>query len=162
MKQLGKITLSLLKGIGFFLWFMFSYLFMQLPTLAYIIYDNETRSSVNIWYHLLVLIIGCLVGFISVYPLYKKVNGTPIWSVKLSIKNLLISFGFTILSAFIESIIGNVLRLGSSNDNDLIRLLHTQLGAIVFSLWLYRVPYLNHCYFKAAYKVGFLKSLIFG
>ena len=158
MKQLGKITLSLLKAIGFFIWFLFSFIFMESPTLAYIICDNETRNNVNIWHHVLVLIIGCLVGFVSVYPLYKKVNGTPIWSVKLSIKNLLISFGFTILSTFIESIIGNVLKLGSSNNNDLIRLLHTQLGAIVFLPWLYRVLYLNHCYFKVAYKAGFLKA----
>lgn len=83
MKQLGKITLSLLKAIGFFIWFLFSFIFMEAPTLAYIICDNETRNNVNIWHHVLVLIIGCLVGFVSVYPLYKKVNGTPIWSVKL-------------------------------------------------------------------------------
>lgn len=159
MKQLGKITLSLLKGIGFFIWFLFSFIFMESPTLAYIICDNETRSNVNIWHHVLVLIIGCLVGFVSVYPLYKKVNGTPIWSVKLSIKNLLISFGFTILSVFIESIIGNVLRLGSSNDNDLIRLLHTQLGTIVFFTLVISGPIFESLLFQGSLQGGIFKKL---
>ena len=159
MKQLGKITLSLLKAIGFFIWFLFSFIFMEAPTLAYIICDNETRNNVNIWHHVLVLIIGCLVGFVSVYPLYKKVNGTPIWSVKLNIKNLLISFGFTILSTFIESIIGNVLKLGSSNDNDLIRLLHTQLGAIVFFTLVISGPIFESLLFQGSLQGGIFKKL---
>lgn len=158
MKQLGKITLSLLKGIGFFLWFMFSYLFMQLPTLAYIIYDNETRNCVNIWHHVLVLIIGCLVGFISVYPLYKKVNGTPIWSVKLNIKNLLISFGYTILSLFIQVLIGNIVKVGNT-DNDLIRLLHTQLGAIVFFTLVISSPIFESLLFQGSLQGGIFKKL---
>ncbi|MCX8722911.1 CPBP family intramembrane glutamic endopeptidase [Lactobacillus sp. B4005] len=159
MKQLGKITLSLLKAIGFLIWFLFSFIFMEAPTLAYIICDNETRNNVNIWHHVLVLIIGCLVGFVSVYPLYKKVNGTPIWSIKLSIKNLLISFGFTILSTLIESIIGNVLKLGSSNDNDLIRLLHTQLGAIVFFTLVISGPIFESMLFQGSLQGGIFKKL---
>lgn len=158
MKQLGKITLSLLKAIGFFIWFLFSFIFMESPTLAYIIYDNETRNSVNIWYHLLALIIGCLVGFISVYPLYKKVNGTPIWSVKLSIKNLLISFGFTILSLFIQVLIGNIVKVGNT-DNDLIRLLHTQLGAIVFFTLVISSPIFESLLFQGSLQGGIFKRL---
>ena len=104
MKQLGKITLSLLKAIGFFIWFLFSFIFMESPTLAYIICDNETRNNVNIWHHVLVLIIGCLVGFVSVYPLYKKVNGTPIWSIKLSIKKSTDFFRFCNIVTFYPSV----------------------------------------------------------
>ena len=161
MKQLGKITLSLLKAIGFFIWFLFSFIFMESPTLAYIICDNETRNNVNIWHHVLVLIIGCLVGFVSVYPLYKKVNGTPIWSVKLSIKNLLISFGFAILSLFIQVLIGNIVNVGNTDD-DLIRLLHTQLGAIVFFTLVISGPIFESLLFQGSLQGGIFKSLIFG
>lgn len=158
MKQLGKITLSLLKAIGFFIWFLFSFIFMESPTLAYIICDNETRNNVNIWHHVLVLIIGCLVGFVSVYPLYKKVNGTPIWSVKLSIKNLLISFGFAILSLFIQVLIGNIVNVGNTDD-DLIRLLHTQLGAIVFFTLVISGPIFESLLFQGSLQGGIFKKL---
>lgn len=158
MKQLGKITLSLLKAIGFFIWFLFSFIFMESPTLAYVICDNETRNNVNIWHHVLVLIIGCLVGFVSVYPLYKKVNGTPIWSVKLSIKNLLISFGFTILSLFIQVLIGNIVNVGNTDD-DLIRLLHTQLGAIVFFTLVISGPIFESLLFQGSLQGGIFKKL---
>ena len=158
MKQLGKITLSLLKAIGFFIWFLFSFIFMEAPTLAYIIYDNETRNNVNIWHHVLVLIIGCLVGFVSVYPLYKKVNGTPIWSIKLSIKNLLISFGFAILSLFIQVLIGNIVNVGNTDD-DLIRLLHTQLGAIVFFTLVISGPIFESLLFQGSLQGGIFKKL---
>ena len=158
MKQLGKITLSLLKAIGFFIWFLFSFIFMEAPTLAYIICDNETRNNVNIWHHVLVLIIGCLVGFVSVYPLYKKVNGTPIWSIKLSIKNLLISFGFAILSLFIQVLIGNIVNVGNTDD-DLIRLLHTQLGAIVFFTLVISGPIFESLLFQGSLQGGIFKKL---
>lgn len=158
MKQLGKITLSLLKAIGFFIWFLFSFIFMESPTLAYVICDNETRNNVNIWHHVLVLIIGCLVGFVSVYPLYKKVNGTPIWSVKLSIKNLLISFGFAILSLFIQVLIGNIVNVGNTDD-DLIRLLHTQLGAIVFFTLVISGPIFESLLFQGSLQGGIFKKL---
>ena len=158
MKQLGKITLSLLKASGFFIWFLFSFIFMEAPTLAYIIYDNETRNNVNIWHHVLVLIIGCLVGFVSVYPLYKKVNGTPIWSIKLSIKNLLISFGFAILSLFIQVLIGNIVNVGNTDD-DLIRLLHTQLGAIVFFTLVISGPIFESLLFQGSLQGGIFKKL---
>lgn len=158
MKQLGKITLSLLKAIGFLIWFLFSFIFMESPTLAYIICDNETRNNVNIWHHVLVLIIGCLVGFVSVYPLYKKVNGTPIWSVKLSIKNLLISFGFAILSLFIQVLIGNIVNVGNTDD-DLIRLLHTQLGAIVFFTLVISGPIFESLLFQGSLQGGIFKKL---
>lgn len=158
MKQLGKITLSLLKAIGFFIWFLFSFIFMESPTLAYVICDNETRNNVNIWHHVLVPIIGCLVGFVSVYPLYKKVNGTPIWSVKLSIKNLLISFGFTILSLFIQVLIGNIVNVGNTDD-DLIRLLHTQLGAIVFFTLVISGPIFESLLFQGSLQGGIFKKL---
>lgn len=158
MKQLGKITLSLLKAIGFFIWFLFSFIFMESPTLAYIICDNETRNNVNIWHHVLVLIIGCLVGFVSVYPLYKKVNGTPIWSIKLSIKNLLISFGFAILSLFIQVLIGNIVNVGNTDD-DLIRLLHTQLGAIVFFTLVISGPIFESLLFQGSLQGGIFKKL---
>lgn len=158
MKQLGKITLSLLKAIGFLIWFLFSFIFMEAPTLAYIICDNETRNNVNIWHHVLVLIIGCLVGFVSVYPLYKKVNGTPIWSVKLSIKNLLISFGFAILSLFIQVLIGNIVNVGNTDD-DLIRLLHTQLGAIVFFTLVISGPIFELLLFQGSLQGGIFKKL---
>lgn len=157
MKQLGKITLSLLKAIGFFIWFLFSFIFMEAPTLAYIICDNETRNNVNIWHHVLVLIIGCLVGFVSVYPLYKKVNGTPIWSIKLSIKNLLISFGFAILSLFIQVLIGNIVNVGNTDD-DLIRLLHTQLGAIVFFTLVISGPIFESLLFQGSLQGGIFKK----
>ena len=158
MKQLGKITLSLLKAIGFLIWFLFSFIFMEAPTLAYIICDNETRNNVNIWHHVLVLIIGCLVGFVSVYPLYKKVNGTPIWSIKLSIKNLLISFGFAILSLFIQVLIGNIVNVGNTDD-DLIRLLHTQLGAIVFFTLVISGPIFESLLFQGSLQGGIFKKL---
>lgn len=158
MKQLGKITLSLLKATGFFIWFLFSFIFMEAPTLAYIICDNETRNNVNIWHHVLVLIIGCLVGFVSVYPLYKKVNGTPIWSIKLSIKNLLISFGFAILSLFIQVLIGNIVNVGNTDD-DLIRLLHTQLGAIVFFTLVISGPIFESLLFQGSLQGGIFKKL---
>ncbi|MGL6207234.1 MAG: lysostaphin resistance A-like protein [Lactobacillus panisapium] len=158
MKQLGKITLSLLKAIGFLIWFLFSFIFMEAPTLAYIICDNETRNNVNIWHHVLVLIIGCLVGFVSVYPLYKKVNGTPIWSVKLSIKNLLISFGFAILSLFIQVLIGNIVNVGNTDD-DLIRLLHTQLGTIVFFTLVISGPIFESLLFQGSLQGGIFKKL---
>lgn len=158
MKQLGKITLSLLKAIGFFIWFLFSFIFMESPTLAYVICDNETRNNVNIWHHVLVLIIGCLVGFVSVYPLYKKVNGTPIWSVKLSIKNLLISFGFAILSLFIQVLIGNIVNVGNTDD-DLIRLLHTQLGTIVFFTLVISGPIFESLLFQGSLQGGIFKKL---
>ncbi|QYN52912.1 CPBP family intramembrane glutamic endopeptidase [Lactobacillus panisapium] len=158
MKQLGKITLSLLKAIGFFIWFLFSFIFMEAPTLAYIICDNETRNNVNIWHHVLVLIIGCLVGFVSVYPLYKKVNGTPIWSIKLSIKNLLISFGFAILSLSIQVLIGNIVNVGNTDD-DLIRLLHTQLGAIVFFTLVISGPIFESLLFQGSLQGGIFKKL---
>lgn len=158
MKQLGKITLSLLKASGFFIWFLFSFIFMEAPTLAYIIYDNETRNNVNIWHHVLVLIIGCLVGFVSVYPLYKKVNGTPIWSIKLSIKNLLISFGFAILSLFIQVLIGNIVNVGNTDD-DLIRLLHTQLGTIVFFTLVISGPIFESLLFQGSLQGGIFKKL---
>ncbi|RMC49660.1 hypothetical protein [Lactobacillus sp. ESL0228] len=147
MKQLGQIILFLLKATVFFFWFLFTFIFMQAPTLATIVNDHETRNNVNILHHVLVLIIGCLVGFGVVYIFYKKINGTPILSVKLRVRNLLVSLGITMISVFIQALIGNIVNVGNT-DSDLIRLLHTQLGVIVFFTLVISGPILETLFFQ--------------
>jgi membrane protease YdiL (CAAX protease family) len=158
MKQLGQIILYLLKAAAYFFWFLVTFLLMQVPTLAERLNEHETRNNVNILHHVLVLIIGCLVGFVAVYIFYKKINGTPILSVKLRVRNLLVSLGITMISVFIQALIGNIVNVGNT-DSDLIRLLHTQLATIVFFTLVISSPILETLLFQGGLQGGIFKKM---
>ncbi|RMC24965.1 MULTISPECIES: CPBP family intramembrane glutamic endopeptidase [unclassified Lactobacillus] len=158
MKQLGQIILYLLKAAAYFFWFLVTFLLMQVPTLAERLNEHETRNNVNILHHVLILIIGCLVGFVAVYIFYKKINGTPILSVKLRVRNLLSSLGITTISFLIQLIIGKIGSIGNT-DNDLIRLLHTRLGIIVFFTLVISGPILETLFFQGGLQGGIFKKM---
>ncbi|MCX8725708.1 CPBP family intramembrane metalloprotease [Lactobacillus sp. B4007] len=62
------------------------------------------------------------------------------------------------MSLFIQVLIGNIVNVGNTDD-DLIRLLHTQLGAIVFFTLVISGPIFESMLFQGSLQGGIFKKL---